>query len=201
MKPMKLSSLLNLFLLAFLALGILACDSDDNDRHNKEMVLTIASETFMYDGDFIFRPYWAKVEGENEWRRFDEISNFTHEEGYEYTIRVWQEKWHDGEIADASMYRYKLLQILSKVKKDTENFPSQELFIYISSEKTNDPELPYYASFTGSDMAPFPPIEGFTHKEGTSYILRISRNFNGSNAPSKFTYSYIETYIENPDMS
>lgn len=197
---MKIKLLLYPFAFTFLTLAMMACDNDDDkDHHNKEMILTVASETFLFDGNEGFTPYWAKVEGESEWQNFDGIKDFTHEEGYECVLKIWREKWHDGEIMDAGIYRYKLLQILSKEKKDTENFPPQELSIYISKEKTNDPQLPYYASFTGSrDLAPFPPIEGFTHEDGKSYILRVSRNFNGSHAPSKFTYSYIETYQENP---
>ncbi|NDV80675.1 DUF4377 domain-containing protein [Bacteroides sp. 51] len=186
------TNLFYLFLITSLLMGLSACD-DNDERHNKEMVVTIASEKKIFDGDFLFSPYWAKEAGDDKWSAIDAIGGFEHEDGYECVLRIWREKWHDGEVADASIYRYKLLETLSKVKKDSENIPSQHLFIQIASRKTGDPDMPYYARLGGENWKPFPNIEGFVHEVGHEYRLIISRNFQGSDAPAKFTYSYVST--------
>lgn len=188
---MKMNLFYYLFFMTFLSLGFIACD--DDDEHNKEMVLTIASEKLIYTGGEGFSPYWAKERGEDKWHSFQGIEGFEHEEGYECELRVWREKWHDGEIMDAGIYRYRVLETLSKVKKDSEGIPSQHLFIYIASRKTGDSDMPYYASFDKENWEPFPDIEGFVHEVGHQYLLVISRDFQGSNAPSRFTYSYVST--------
>ena len=185
---------LNLLLLVALPTLFLSCDNDD-DEHNKELMITIASEQRAYDGDLGFSPYFVKLEGFDEWRAFDYISGFEHEAGYEYQLRVWQEKWHNGEIADASIYRYKLLEVLSKVKKDSEDLPVQTAFLLVASRKSTDPEKPYYARFMDEkDWTLFPEIEGFEYEEGYEHSLLVSRKFNGSNAPEKFSYTHLETF-------
>lgn len=189
---MKRNLLYYLFLMAFLSAGLISCD-DNDDEHNKEMVVTIASEEKIFDGDFLFSPYWAKERGKDEWQSLGSIGGFEHEEGYECELRIWREKWHDGEVADADIYRYQILETLSKVKKDSEGMPSQHFHISIASQKTGDLGMPYYACLGGQGWEPFPNIEGFVHEEGHEYRLVISRNFQGSDAPSKFTYSYVST--------
>ncbi len=113
-----------LFVIACLtAGGLTSCSNEDSE--NKEMVITVASEKRIYSGleEWGHSPYYAKESGNNQWIPWDHIEGFTHEEGYEYVLKIWQEKWHNGEIMDASIYRYKLLKVLSKVKKDSEGLP------------------------------------------------------------------------------
>jgi len=203
MKKSLLSPLLFLPLLLFVGT---ACDSDDLDDegkpHNRKMTVTVASEKFIYDGDIVFLPNWVKEEDKTEWTRFENISGFEHEAGYECTLEIWREKWHDGEIMDVGIYRYKLLKVISKVKKDTEDFPDQHMSLEVASKKTSDPGNPYYAKFPGyTDWKPFPDIEGFVYEEGHEYYLRVKREFKGSDAPVKFTYSYVETVKDNEGNS
>jgi len=199
---MKKSFLSHLLLLPFLLFIGVACDnSDDLDRegnpHNRKMIITVASEKFVYDDFEEFSPYWVKEDYKTEWTRFDGIKGFEHEAGYECTLEIWREKWHDGEIMDASIYRYKLLNILDKVKKDTENFPDQTLYIDIASKKTSDPANPYFARpKIHYEWEPFPKIEGFEYVEGNEYSLLIKMHFKGSEAPAKYTYSLVRIVKE-----
>ncbi len=177
--------------------GMTACsDENSEDIHNKEMVITVASEKAIHDGTEWVAPYFIKENGKGEWRRLEGIQEFTHEDGYEYVLRIWREKWHDGEIQDVSIYRYKLLEVLSKVKKDSEDMPLQGMFLLIAPYKSTDPAFPYYARVTGNpEWTPFPEIEGFDYEEGQKYAIYVGRKFNGSNADPKYTYIWIDNYI------
>lgn len=175
--------------------GFVSCSDDDNA---KEFILTVASEQPMFTGNEIYAPYYAKYQGSDEWTSFDYIVGLSYEEGYEYVIRVRRDKWNNGDIQDAGMYRYTLLDLISKTKKVSENIPAQRLFITIASKKVTDnvalPSNMYYAKVTGADKwTVFPEIEGFNFEEGYEYILLIDRKFNGSNSQPKFTYVYVET--------
>lgn len=51
---------------------------------------------------------------------FDPIAGFTHEQGFEYVIRVNREFIpENADLADSSLYEYTLLEILSRVEKDS----------------------------------------------------------------------------------
>jgi len=196
---MKKSLLSHLLLLPLLLFVGTACDSDDLDDegkpHNRKMTVTVASEKFIFDGGIAYMPYWVKEDDKVEWTSFDGISEFEHEAGYECTLEIWREKWHDGEIMDAGIYRYKLLKVISKVKKDSENFPSQHMQLQIASKKTSDPLNPYYARlYEDLKWEPIPAMDGFTYQEGHEYSLHVKRDFKGSDAPAKFVYSYVETW-------
>lgn len=102
-------------------LGLSSCNNENSE--NKEMILTVASEKPIPNGMENFRPLYAKAQGVERWSSWEGIEGFTHEDGYEYVLKVWREKWHNGEVMDASMYRYKLLRVISKMKRDSRDLP------------------------------------------------------------------------------
>lgn len=174
---------------------ITSCDNEDG--HNKEMIATIASEKSLYTGGEMYAPYFAKVEGESQWTSLESISGFDFEEGYEYVLRIWREKWHDGEIQDAGIYRYKLLEVVSRDKKDSENLPVQRFFIHIGPQKVANPtpENTYYARWNeAGKWNAFPDIEGFDFEEGCEYILLIDRMFNDIDSGPRISYIYVSTH-------
>ena len=190
---------LSLYVSTFL-ISLLFFSCSDDDKDNKVMYVTIASEERMYDCDYIFSRYWAKIDNSNEWTTQGHIEGFEHESGNEYYLKIWREKWHDGEIADAPIHRYKLLELISKKKKDTEDIPSQYLLTTIASEKAPDdgiiPYHPYYFlnCETGKWERLVGDMNGFDYEEGYEYFISLERKFNGSNADPKFSYIYRETH-------
>lgn len=167
--------------------------SSDND-YNKELILTVASKALLNTGYESSHAYYVKPKGVVDWMPFESISGFDYEEGYEYIIRVSQEKWHDGEVQDAGIYKYAFLRLISKTKKNSENIPAQRFFLSIASKNVTDSEVsghPYYAKMTGDNWTTFPEIEGFDYTPGYEYVLLIDRKFNDN---STEYYSYVETY-------
>ena len=90
---MKQAKLLSLFLFVFMSLTIIAsCSDSDDKREIREFQLTVASvKPLMFISDH-YSPYFVKYEGENEWKTFPYITNFTLTEGYEYVIKVRSER-------------------------------------------------------------------------------------------------------------
>lgn len=174
-------------------LAVCSFTSCSDDKNITLLEITVASETPL-PTDFGGVLY-AKEKGSTRFVSWDNIEGFAHEAGYEYVLKVWQEQWHNGEIMDAGIYRYKLADVISKTKKDSEDIPQDIMYRLIASQKTNDPTQPYYARRdTWEDWAPFPDIEGFDYEEGHEYSLLIFRKFNGSNATPKYTYYYNQAF-------
>jgi len=187
--------LLTIWISLIFFIFITSCDNED--RHNKEMTVTIASEKSLYTGGEMYAPYFAKIEGETQWTSLEGISGFDFEEGYEYVLRIWREKWHDGEIQDASIYRYKLLEVISRDKKDSENLPVQRFFIHIGPQKVANPtpESTYYVRWNeAGKWNTFPDIEEFDFQAGYEYILLIDRVFNDVGLHPRISYIYVSTY-------
>jgi hypothetical protein len=85
--------------------------------------LIIASEMRQCDGVGVEQCLLVK-ESENQanWNYFyDPIAGFTHEDGFEYIIRVNREFISENaNLSDTSVYEYTLLEILSKEEKTSE---------------------------------------------------------------------------------
>lgn len=182
---------LSLLVVCFSCLFITACDDNDTDMHNKELIIKIASERLFFNGDGIgYLPYYGKTYYSDQWKSFDGISGFEYEEGYEYVLRIWQEKWHNGEIADAGIYRYKLLEVISKEKKDSEDIPSQTFFLTIGSARMPNPTPEaHYQARIGDEWKPFPEMNNFYYQEGYEYVLLIERTYNGPSSDPKFNFT------------
>ena len=69
-------------------------------------------------------PYLIMRQGDADWSLlYDPIQGFDYEEGYEYLIRV--EVWNvEHPTTDQYIKNYKLLEVLSKEKKDS-NVPEE----------------------------------------------------------------------------
>ena len=108
-------------ILLFFICGTISC-KDDLDS-NDELILIVASEKAIDTRTTYYMPYFVKYHPLDEWHYFLPIEGFEHEKGYEYVVRVWREKWHNGEIMDAGIYRYTLLEVISKIKKNSDGLP------------------------------------------------------------------------------
>ena len=105
----------------FFGFCLLSCE--ENSSSQTEKTLIIASEKSDCVG---FAPQSCFLVKENEssnWSYFyDTIINFEYEAGFEYEIIVL-EKELENPPQDASSIETRLIQILSKIEKTSENLP------------------------------------------------------------------------------
>jgi len=184
-----------LLLISFICAGFVSC-SDDDDDDERVFNVIISSVQKVYNTDFGFSPYFGKQAEDDAWKPFDNIEGFEHEEGYEYILKLKQAKHPDRDMADAPVYKYTLLEVLSKVKKESENIPIQGIHMIIASERPKNTASPsYYVSYMGGDWKILEQeIEDFEYEEGYEYSIYAGLTFLGHYTTPKYSYSVIETY-------
>lgn len=108
------------------------CSNDDEEEERKitnykELVLTVASKKIpgVLDGNkYVSEVYAVKNEQEDEWiAYYGNIAGFEHEKGYEYKIKVSETTYQDYAMDDPTWTERNLLEVISKVKKDSEDLP------------------------------------------------------------------------------
>ena len=103
------------YVLLTLMIGFYTSCSDDEDSYYETLV--IASETITTSEG---TAYWVKKNGETNWEIMHSgISNFYHEKGYEYIVKVMFYK-NNNDGPDQPSYKCRLLYIISKEKKNSE---------------------------------------------------------------------------------
>lgn len=114
-----------------LSLG--SCLNDDETQGRQvtgyeEYTLTVASKKLpglAGEGNSVLTEVYAvKKEGDSEWTNLTGIGGFDYESGYEYQIRVSETNYLDYRMGTPAWTEYDLLEILSKVKKDSEGLPT-----------------------------------------------------------------------------
>lgn len=129
MKTRNFVDALTLFLCAFV---FFSCSNDDEEEERKitnykELVLTVASKKIpgVLDGNkYVSEVYAVKNEQEDEWiAYYGNIAGFEHEKGYEYKIKVSETTYQDYAMDDPTWTERNLLEVISKVKKDSEDLP------------------------------------------------------------------------------
>lgn len=104
-----------------LSLCFFSCES--NDVQATEKILIIASQKSDCVGVASQQCLLVKETENQNWHYFyDSIVGFTHEVGFEYKILVSQ-KAIENPPQDASSIETTLLEIVSKIKKTSENLP------------------------------------------------------------------------------
>ena len=94
----------------------------------KELVLTIASKKVpgmvWHSGTNYVTEVYAVKKGETEeWITYGSIAGFEYEKGYEYKIKVSETTYQDYAMGDPTWTERNLLEVISKVKKDSEDLP------------------------------------------------------------------------------
>ena len=128
MRTKHLCSALIFFLCAFSFIG---CSNDDEEGRKvtdyKELVLTVASKKvpgiIMEGNNAVYELYAVKKEQADEWTAYGDIAGFAHEKGYEYKIKVSETTYQDYAMGDPTWTERNLLEVISKVKKDSEDLP------------------------------------------------------------------------------
>ena len=111
--------ILPLILLSLIC-GTSSCKDDLGTK--EELTLIVASKKTVDTRTTYYMPYFVKYYPLDDWHYFSPIEGFEHEKGYEYTIRVLKE--YKGMIMEVEpYYEYTLLEIISKIEKDSENLP------------------------------------------------------------------------------
>jgi|SRR5699024_788515 len=111
--------------------GCRTAASEDTGRkitNYQEYTLTVASEmlpgVFTSCGSSVLADVYAvKEEGAQEWTYLQYIGNFDYESGYEYRIRIGRTSYLDFSMGEPAWTEYKLLEIISKERKDSEGLP------------------------------------------------------------------------------
>ena len=125
----KKSGILLLFLCIFSFIG---CDQEDEKGEKvtayKEYALTIASKKIpgvhCSDGfNYVSDVYAVKKEDAQEWESFGFIDGFEFEKGYEYKIKISETSYQNQLMEQPAWTEYRLLEIISKDKKDSEGVP------------------------------------------------------------------------------
>lgn len=80
------------------------------------------------EGKNYFRKVYAvKKNNAQDWESFSSIQDFNYEEGYEYHIKISETTYLDYRKGDPSWTEYKLLELISKEKHDSEGLPDNFL--------------------------------------------------------------------------
>ena len=179
---------ISFFILCVMTLG--SCSDDENDGENNVFQLTIAS---VHQNSFLgesYDLYFAKNNGEKNWNHYLGSINFSFTEGYEYVIKVRRQLHSYGPNENGIPYTDTLLEVISKVEKESEDIPVQNAIYLIASKSTGDEEMPYYARLKDGRWSKIPPIKGFEFEEGYETLVYFDCIYNGKDAPNPYTFIY-----------
>lgn len=133
---MKTKNLFEIIILFLLTLTFISCDKEDEEGVKitgyQEYELTVASKKVLgmifSGGNNYFREVYAvKKNKAQDWESFCSIQDFYYEEGYEYHIKISETTYLDYRKGDPSWTEYKLLEVISKDKHDSERLPDNFL--------------------------------------------------------------------------
>ncbi|WP_158839975.1 DUF4377 domain-containing protein [Polaribacter sp. L3A8] len=104
-----------------LAIFILMVSCEKKDLSLNKKILVIASEKVDCVGVSPQKCFLVREVDKQDWSFFyDSIIGFTYEAGFEYEILI-SEKQLENPPQDASSIEYKLIRIISKIEKTSEN--------------------------------------------------------------------------------
>lgn len=141
---MNMSKLIGILLVFLCSFAIIGCYDDENEGRKvtdyKEYTLTVASMKLpgvvtSCGNNILTDVYAVKYETQSEWRPLADISKFEYEPGYEYQIRISKTSYLDYRMGDPAWTVYELLEVLSKVRKDSESLPDNFIPEWWNSDK------------------------------------------------------------------
>lgn len=130
---MKTRNLFGMLLLLLCMIGFVSCLNEDNQEGRKvtgyeEYTVTVASTKLQgvlssCGSSFLSDVYAVKKEDSQEWKQLSGVQDFDYEVGYEYKILISETNFLDYNMGEPAWTEYKLLKVLSKEKKDSEELP------------------------------------------------------------------------------
>ncbi len=132
MKSVKL--FLGLVVALFCATCLCSCLSDDDEEEglkvlsSKDYVITVASHKLegvisSCGNNFKCEVLAVKKDSSNTWEAWSGIAGFDYEDGYEYSLKINETHYLDYRMGEPTWTEHKLLEVLSKEKKETEGLP------------------------------------------------------------------------------
>lgn len=118
--------------LLLLIVAVLAsCNKENQDEARitgyKEYSMTIASQKLqgvVGIGSYMLQDVYAvKKETSTKWEPFIGVQGFDYESGYEYVIKISETNYLDYRRGDPAWSEYKLMEVSSKEKKNSEGLP------------------------------------------------------------------------------
>lgn len=118
-------------LLLLIVVVFAGCNKEEQDEAkiigNKEYSMTIASQKLQgvvgIGVNVLQEVYAVKRETSTKWEPFVGIQGFGYESGYEYVIKVNEINYLDYRRGDPAWSEYKLIEVSSKEKKNSEGLP------------------------------------------------------------------------------
>lgn len=130
---MKTRNLFGMLLLLLCMIGFVSCLNEDNQEGRKvigyeEYTVTVASTKLQgvlssCGSSFLSDVYAVKKEDSKEWEQLSGVQDFDYEVGYEYKILISETNFLDYNMGEPAWTEYKLIKVLSKEKKDSEELP------------------------------------------------------------------------------
>ena len=131
---MKTKSLLRMLSMLICILSFASCQKSNAEEEfpqvtgYEEYSLTVASKklfgTIFIAPDYdLMETYAVKKVDSDQWKPLNNIKGFDYETGYEYTLRISETHYLDYRISEPAWTEYKLLEVLSKEKKNSEGLP------------------------------------------------------------------------------
>lgn len=132
MRNMKAINSLNALLLFICFVSFVSCNTNEAGDEPKvigyqEYVMTVASQKLQgivgVGVNVLSDVYAVKKNMSQEWEQFTGIQDFNYESGYEYVIKISETNYLDYRRGTPEWSEYKLLEIISKEKKDSQGLP------------------------------------------------------------------------------
>ncbi|MDE7347845.1 MAG: DUF4377 domain-containing protein [Muribaculaceae bacterium] len=152
MKFKVLLRILPVVLLTIVGLSSCLTDMDEEGKKvtgYKEYELTVASVklpgVLTSSGcNLLVEVFTVKRDESSEWEAMGSISGFEYEEGNEYRIRISETSYLDERMGDPAWTEYKLMEVLSKDRKDSEGLPLNFIPVwYFEQAVYMDPDFAY----------------------------------------------------------
>ena len=131
MQSKELLKMMTVVLLAVIVMSSCLSDMDQEGKKitgHKEYELTVASVKLQgvltsSGYNLLAEVFAVKRDESSEWKAMGSIGGFEYEEGYEYRIRISETDYLDERMGDPAWTEYKLMEVLSKERRDSEGLP------------------------------------------------------------------------------
>lgn len=118
-------------LLLFLVIALISCKKEEQEGEKiagyKEYTMIVASQKLQgivgVGSYFLSEVYAVQDVGSQKWKPLVNIQGFDYENGYEYVIKISETNYLDYRRGDPAWTEYKLIEVISKEKKESEGLP------------------------------------------------------------------------------
>ena len=137
---MKAKNSLKTLLFFICLVSFVSCEKNEDENEPKvtgyqEYILTVASQKLQgvvgIGVNVLTDVYAVKKDKSQEWKQFADIQDFDYKNGYEYVIKISETNYLDYRRGTPAWSEYKLIEIISKEKKNSQGLPENLSLIHI----------------------------------------------------------------------